>query len=97
MALSAIQPMIPVNVRDNEDEVLISIKDTWVEFNPISENDDDNISVLNKIADEIEYSRVLGLNSTEIIIKNKKHNKKFRSENTRWFKQNKKRIKKSRW
>lgn len=28
MALSAIQPMIPVNVRDNEDEVLISIKDT---------------------------------------------------------------------
>ena len=28
----------------------------------------DNISVLNKIADHIDYSRVLGLNSTVIII-----------------------------
>lgn len=84
MALSAIQPMIPVNVRDNEDEVLISIKDTWVEFNPISENDDDNISVLNKIADEIEYSRVLGLNSTEIIIKNKNSNLQYESWKLWW-------------
>ena len=84
MALSAIQPMIPVNVRDNEDEVLISIKDTWVEFNPISENDDDNISVLNKIADEIEYSRVLGLNSTEIIIKNKNNNLQYESWKLWW-------------
>ena len=84
MALSAIQPMIPVNVRDNEDEVLISIKDTWVEFNPISENDDDNISVLNKIADEIEYSRVLGLNSTEKKKKNKNSNLQYESWKLWW-------------
>jgi hypothetical protein len=30
----------------------------------------DNISVLNKIADNVDYSRVLGLNSTVITIKN---------------------------
>ena len=30
----------------------------------------DNISMLNKIADKIDYSRVLGLNSTVITIKN---------------------------
>jgi hypothetical protein len=30
----------------------------------------DNISVLNKIAYKIDYSRVLGLNSTVITIKN---------------------------
>lgn len=43
-----------------------------IEFNPIKENDDlnfDNISMLNKIADKIDYSRVLGLNSTVITIK----------------------------
>ena len=64
---------IDVIVRDNEDNILISIKDTGVEFNPVIENEHlefDNISVLNKIADKIDYSRVLGLNSTVITIKN---------------------------
>ena len=64
---------IDVIVRDNEDNILISIKDTGVEFNPVIENEQlkfDNISVLNKIADKIDYSRVLGLNSTVITIKN---------------------------
>ncbi|MBO6123462.1 MAG: hypothetical protein J6P09_06445 [Methanobrevibacter sp.] len=44
-----------------------------MDFNPVVENDDlkfDNISVLNKFADKIDYSRVLGLNSTVITIKN---------------------------
>ena len=62
--------------------ILISIKDTGVDFNPVVEEDNlefDNISVLNKIADEIEYSRVLGLNSTEIIIKNKNSNLQYES------------------
>ena len=52
---------------------MISRKDPGVEFNPIVEKEDlefDNISVLNKISDKIEYSRVLGLNSTVIHIKN---------------------------
>ena len=64
---------IDVIVRDNGDEILISIKDTGIDFNPVIENDDlefDNISVLNKIAEKIDYSRVLGLNSTVITIKN---------------------------
>ena len=53
---------IDVIVRDDEDNILISIKDTGVEFNPVVENDNlefDNISVLNKIADKVDYSRVL--------------------------------------
>ena len=64
---------IDVIVRDNEENILISVKDTGVEFNPVIENEHlefDNISVLNKIADKIDYSRVLGLNSTVITIKN---------------------------
>ena len=64
---------IDVIVRNNEDNILISIKDPGIDFNPVVENDDlkfDNISVLNKIADKIDYSRVLGLNSTVITIKN---------------------------
>ncbi len=64
---------IDVIVRNNDDNILISIKDTGIDFNPVIENDNlkfDNISVLNKIADKIDYSRVLGLNSTVITIKN---------------------------
>ena len=64
---------IDVIVRNNDDNILISIKDTGVDFNPVIENENlefDNISVLNKIADKIDYSRVLGLNSTVITIKN---------------------------
>lgn len=65
--------VIDVIVRNNDKDILISIKDTGVDFNPVVENDNlkfDNISVLNKIADKIDYSRVLGLNSTVITIKN---------------------------
>ena len=64
---------IDVIVKNNDDNILISIKDTGIDFNPVIENDNlefDNISVLNKIADKIDYSRVLGLNSTVITIKN---------------------------
>ena len=64
---------IDVIVRNNADNILISIKDTGVDFKPVVEKDNlefDNISVLNKIADNVDYSRVLGLNSTVITIKN---------------------------
>jgi FlaA1/EpsC-like NDP-sugar epimerase len=64
---------IDVIVRNDDDDILISIKDTGIDFNPVVENDDlefDNISVLNNIAENIDYSRVLGLNSTVITIKN---------------------------
>ena len=62
---------IDVIVRNNDDNILISIKDTGIDFNPVIENENlefDNISVLNRIADDIDYSRVLGLNSTVITI-----------------------------
>lgn len=62
---------IDVIVRNNSENIMVSIKDTGIDFNPVIENDNlefDNISVLNKIADKIDYSRVLGLNSTVIII-----------------------------
>lgn len=64
---------IDIIVKINNDSILISIKDPGIEFNPVVENDNlefDNISVLNKIADKIEYARVLGLNSTVIHINN---------------------------
>ena len=54
---------IDVIVRNNVENILISIKDTGIDFNPVIENPNlefDNISVLNKIADKIDYSRVLG-------------------------------------
>lgn len=62
---------IDVIIRENKDNILLSIKDTGTEFNPVVEKEDmkfDNISVLNKISDNIDYSRVLGLNSTVITI-----------------------------
>ena len=64
---------IDVIVRNNVDKILISVKDTGIDFNPLIEKDNlefDNIGMLNKIADKIDYSRVLGLNSTVITIKN---------------------------
>lgn len=64
---------IDVIVRKNKENILISIKDTGMEFNPAVEKhgvEFDNISILNSISDKIEYSRVLGLNSTVITIKN---------------------------
>lgn len=66
--------MIDVIVRNNNKNILISIKDNGFDFNPIVEKDNlefDNISVLNKISDNVDYSRVLGLNSTVITINNK--------------------------
>lgn len=65
---------IDVIVKIEKDQTLISIKDPGIEFNLVVENETlefDNISILNKIADKIEYARVLGLNSTVIHINNK--------------------------
>ncbi len=54
-----------------EENVVVSIKDEGKEFNPtvIDEGDEfSNIAILNKIADKVDYARVLGLNSTVITI-----------------------------
>ena len=63
---------IDILVKIQEGRILVGIKDQGIEFNPVIENEDlkfDNISILNKIADKVDYSRVLGLNSTVITIK----------------------------
>ena len=63
---------IDVYLKKSEDEIILSIKDNGIEYNPVVEVEDlkfDNISVLNKISDKIDYSRVLGLNTTVITIK----------------------------
>ena len=53
------------------ENVIVSIKDEGKEFNPTVIDDEDefsNIAILNKIADKIEYARIIGLNSTIITI-----------------------------
>lgn len=64
---------IDVIVRNKKEYILISIKDTGINFNPVTVNENlefDSISVLNKIADKIDYSQILGMNNTVITIKN---------------------------
>ena len=63
---------IDVIVKIEEEYILVSVKDPGIEFNPVIKNEVlefDNISMLNRIADKIDYSRVLGLNSTVIRIR----------------------------
>ena len=64
---------IDVYLKKTDEEIILSIKDDGIEYNPIVENDNlefDNISFLNRISDKVDYTRVLGLNSTVITIKN---------------------------
>lgn len=68
--------MIDVVLREEGDDIIITIHDTGREFNPtiVDENFDyafDNAYVLNKIADEITYNRAMGINSTMIKIQKK--------------------------
>ena len=66
---------IDILVKIQENHILVAIKDQGIEFNPSLELESDDkdysfesISVLNKIADKVDYTRVLGLNSTVITI-----------------------------
>lgn len=62
---------IDVLIKLQKDNILISIKDQGVEFNPTIEREDcefSNIEVLKNISDKVDYVRVLGLNSTIITI-----------------------------
>lgn len=65
---------IDVLSKIKDDEITISFKDSGVEFDPSTytceEKDSfENIEVLQKIADDISYARLIGLNSTIITIK----------------------------
>jgi anti-sigma regulatory factor (Ser/Thr protein kinase) len=60
-------------IKIQSEQILISIKDQGVEFNPTTEKEGceyDHIKILLSVADKIDYARVLGLNSTVITIKN---------------------------
>ena len=66
---------IDLYLKDTDEKIILSIKDDGVEYNPVVEIKDtkeeyefDNISILNKIADNVDYTRVLGLNNTVITI-----------------------------
>jgi hypothetical protein len=57
-----------------EKEITISFKDSGIEFDPSTytceeQGSFENIEVLQKIADNISYARLIGLNSTVITIK----------------------------
>lgn len=58
----------------DENEVTIAFKDSGIEFDPSTYTCEDkgsfeNIEILQKIADDISYARLIGLNSTVITIK----------------------------
>lgn len=64
---------IDVLIKVGKREVILSFKDSGIEYDPTVQSDDvqefDNITVLKKISDKISYSRILGLNNTIITIK----------------------------
>ncbi|WP_425438406.1 ATP-binding protein [Methanobacterium petrolearium] len=65
---------IDITARIEDKKITMAFKDSGVEFNPANflpeEKDSfENIAVLQKMADDISYARVIGLNSTVISIK----------------------------
>ena len=60
--------LIDVSIRDKKDHIVISVKYSGILFNPLECKHSDNLSVLNKLVDNIEYSQILELNNTEITI-----------------------------
>ena len=65
---------IDVVLRVEEQDVIITLRDAGVGFNPAKEDRElgiafDNVAVLNKIASEIRFDRSLGMNATMIRLK----------------------------
>lgn len=63
---------VDLYLKNTDEEIIVSIKDDGIEYNPVVQSSNlkfDNISILNKIADNIDYTRVLGINSTIISVK----------------------------
>ena len=62
---------IDIVLRVEDEDVIISMRDMGVGFNPVKEDRElgiefDNVEVLNKIASEIKFDRSLGMNATMI-------------------------------
>ena len=62
--------LIDITIRDKKEVMTISVKYSGVLFNPLECKHSDNLRILNKIVDNIEYSQILELNNTEITIRN---------------------------
>jgi putative MATE family efflux protein len=63
-----------ITAKIGDEEITMAFKDSGVEFNPANylpeeKESFENIAVLQKMADDISYARVIGLNSTVISIK----------------------------
>ena len=63
---------IDIIIREKDDSMLISIKNSGISYNPKESEglESEYIQKLKEIADNIEYSQILGLNNTVITIKN---------------------------
>lgn len=65
---------IDILAKIGDDEITVAFKDPGVEFDPViftpeEKGSFENIEVLQKIADDISYARLIGLNSTVITVK----------------------------
>ena len=62
---------IDVIIRENDDTIVISIKDAGTEFDPTQPEElkSENIDLLNQLAENIDHSQILGLNNTVITLK----------------------------
>ena len=77
LANSGTKVAIDVLLRDTEDEVIISVRDTGVGFNPLLRDPSlsytfSNAEVLQSIASQIKYNLVLGMNDTQICLRRTK-------------------------
>ena len=71
LANNGARGMIDVSLQDAEEEIVISIRDMGIGFNPLVHDAElayafDNAAVLQKIASEIKYDLSLGMNATTI-------------------------------
>ena len=65
------QPQIDLICRITDDEVILSVRDNGEAFDAATVDDDEeftNLNVINSLADEVDYSRALGLNNMLIKI-----------------------------
>ena len=62
---------IDVILRENDDTIVISIKDAGINFNPTQTDElkSEHIDLLNQLAENIDNSQILGLNNTVITLK----------------------------
>ena len=74
LASNGTKGTIDVSIQDAKEEIVLSIRDMGVGFNPLVHDDKldyafDNAAVLQKIASEIKYDLSLGMNATTIRLK----------------------------